>query len=250
MATTKKKANVTGKKSSSPSSTGKSKKWSWSPGSIVLSTSVGTGGNLREQNIDLVQTLVHGVYIGFCTKSWSSNEASYLFPMEKSLNDKDAGTVLAKDWKYVFGFLPRRDISIDDGTTTMKAKRGSKWDWKAVIIVKNDEDSVDKVGRHIASCFSKFTRNKEVMDSPEKYNYRQCYSNDPKPLNYYLLDLDVAKILHSLVYESGEYASKEEMFLDEEVMTAFYGSPEFGKEYLEDLTDEDWDNLLGDGQSN
>ncbi|KAL7442751.1 hypothetical protein ACHAXM_008803 [Skeletonema potamos] len=219
------------------------KKWNWSPGSRVLSTQL--KGRVREQNLDLVQTQVEGVYIGFCSKSWATGEASYLFPMEKGLNDKEGGMNLAKDWKHVFGFLPRRDISIDDGITAMKTKQGSKWDWKVVVIIINDDSSVETVGRHIANCFTKFTRNKDVMDSPEKYCYRQCFRDDPKALNHYLLDLDAAKILKNLVYESGGYASKEELLEDKEIMTAFFGTSEFGVRYLEAMEEEEWDNLLG-----
>jgi hypothetical protein len=224
--------------STSPSSP---PKWKWSAGSRVLST-IG-GSKVREQFLDLVPTQVEGVYIGFCTKSWTTGEASYLFPMEKGLNDNESGMTLAKDWKYVFAFLSRRDIDIDDGTTPMKAKRGSKWDWKVVVVVINDDSTTEIVGRHIANCFSKFTKNKNVMDSPEKYTYRQCYADNPKALNHYLLDMDVAMILKSLVYESGGYTSKKELIKDEEILTAFYGTNQFGKEYLEAMHDEDWENL-------
>ena len=226
------------KANTSPPTSPKKWKANWSPGSHILSTDV--KGKVREQNLDLVQTQVEGVFIGFCSKSWTTGEASYLFPMEKGLNDKEGGTNLSKDWKYVFGFLPRRDVSINDGITAMKAKRGSKWNWKVVVIVINDDSSVEKVGRHIANCFSKFTKNKDIMDTPEKYSYRQCYSNDPKALNCYLLDLDVAKILKSL----GGFTSKEAVIQDEKVLSAFYGTSEFGKLYLEAMEEEDWDNLL------
>jgi len=49
-----------------------------------------------------------------------------------------------------------------------------------------------------------------------------------------------AKILKSL----GGYATKEELIQDEEVLSAFYGTSEYGKFYLEDMEEENWDNLL------
>lgn len=238
--TPSKKAATSPKKSPSYSPKKKDspvKRWNLSPGRIISFDF--KGSNVREQNLDLVETLVDGVYIGFCYKSWATNEASYLFPMEKSLNNKETGEDLAKDWKYVFGILPRRDSSIDDGTTAMKAKKGSKWDWKVILVVINDGSSADKVGRHIAAGFSKLTKSTDLMDSPEKYTYRQCFSDDPKPLNHYLLDLDVAKILRAL----GGYELKEELMEEEEVLTDFYGTPEFGREFLESLAEEDWENL-------
>lgn len=253
MTNTKQNSTPRKKKGASPSSTPQmqknfsKKKWSWSPGSraVVFDDKV---GNVREQNLDLVATLVDGVYIGFCTKSWSPSEASYLYPMETALNQKDSGESLAKDWKWVFGILSRRDNGINDGTTVMKAKSGSKWPFKVIVVVINDNEdvsvSVDKVGRHIAASFTKFTKSTDLMDSPEKYTYRQCFGSNPEALNHYLLDLDVAKVLKAL---SG-YKSKEDFLMEEdEVLASFYGTSEYGREFIESLEDENWDNLLKEG---
>lgn len=231
------------KKKASSSSPSSPKKWKWSPGSRILSTDVNRT-NIREQNLDLVKTLMDGVFIGFCTKSWTTAEASYLHPMETNLNNKETGMNLAKEWKHVFGFLSCRDTSNDDGITAMKTKSGSKWDWKVIVVVINDDDeiSVNKAGRHIATCFTKFTKNKDVMDSPEKYTYRQCFSDDPKALNHYLLDMDIAKVLRSL----GGYESKDDLIQDEEVLAQSYGTAEYGKQFLEKMEEEDWNNLVAD----
>lgn len=234
------------KTSKSPSRRGSppstpTKKWKWSPGAQVLVSGGGGLSKSREQNFDLVQTQVDGLFIGFFTKAWTTNEASYLFPMEKGLNDKEAGADLAREWKYVFGFLPRRDTAIDDGITAMKTKKGSKWDWKvAIVLVDEENGTVEEAGHHIARCFSKFTKNKHMMDTPEKYTYRQCFSNAPKALNHYLLDLDIVKLVRTL----GWYESKEEMIEDEEGLVTLFGSAKDGREYVEELTDDDWEDLL------
>ena len=201
--------------------------------------------------LDLVETCVDGVFIGFCTKAWAPDESAYLFPMEKGLNDTGAGGDLAKDWKYVYSFFPRRDTVIDDGITAMKTKKGSKWEWKVVLLLIDEADtSIEKAGRHIAHCFSKFTRKEDVMENPEKYTFNKCFRNNPQALNHYLLDLDVAKVLKSLVCHQGsEYATKEDVLQDNEVMEAFFGTSEVGRAYLEDMEEEDWDFLL-DGADN
>ena len=221
------------------------KKWKWTPGSGSLVTSSG-GSKTRDMTLDLVETRVDGVFIGFCTKAWSPDESAYLFPMEKALNDTEDGGDVAKEWKYVYSFLPRRDAIVDDGITPMKTKKGSKWDWKVVLLLVDEADtSIEKAGRHIANCFTKFTRNKDVMESPERYTFNKCYRENPHALNHYLLDLDVAKVLKSLVcHKGGEYASKEDVMQDSEVMESFFGSSEVGSAYLEDMEDEDWDFLL------
>lgn len=227
------------------------KKWKWTPGSGSVVTSSG-GSRTRDMTLDLVKTRVDGAYIGFCTKGWAPDESAYLFPMEKGLNDEENGGDLAKEWKYVFSFLPRRDVIVDDGITAMKTKKGSKWDWKVVLLLVDEADtSIEKVGRHIAHCFSKFTRNKDVMENPEKYTFNKCFLDDkPHALNHYLLDLDVAKVLKTLVcYEGSEYATKEDVMQDSEVMESFFGTSEAGMAYLEDMEDEDWEFLLDGGDN-
>jgi hypothetical protein len=171
--------------------------------------------------------------------------------MEKGLNDAEAGGDLAKDWKYVYSFLPRRDTDIDDGSTAMKTKKGSKWEWKVVLLLIDEADtSIEKAGRHIAQCFSKFTRKEGVMENPEKYTFNKCFRNNPQALNHYLLDLDVAKVLKSLVCHQGsEYATKEDVLQDNEVMEAFYGTSEVGRAYLDDMEEENWDFLLDGADS-
>lgn len=219
-------------------------KWKWQPGSPVV---VSNASKPREMTLDIVATRVNGVYIGFCTKSWANDEAAYVFPFEKALNESmEDGGDLAKEWKYVYSFLPRRDTNNNDGITAMKAKKGSKWDWKVVVIIIDEEDtSIEKAGRHIAHCFSKFTKNKNVMENPEKYTFNQCFTDKPQALNHYLLDLDVVKVLKSLVCLATEdYASKNDVLQNEELMDAFFGSSESGRAHLEDMDEEDWDYLL------
>ncbi|KAL7453896.1 hypothetical protein ACHAWC_005527 [Mediolabrus comicus] len=231
-----------------PSRNGKSKclkiTYKWVPGSTVFTED----SKIRNMNLDVVKTCVNGVFIGFSTRSWAPDEPSYVFPMEKALNDSENGGALSKLWKHVFAFLPRRDTEVDDGITAMKIKKGSKWDWKVVVLVINEEDtaSITKACRHVASCFTKFTRNKELMDSPEKYTFNKYYDADPQPLNRYLLDLDVAKVLKTLVCHKGsEYKTKEDVLENEDLLQAFFGSAEAGREYLLGMEDDDWDLLLG-----
>ena len=223
--------------------------YKWTPG--LTPTVLRTDDNkIRNMNIDVVKTRVNGVYIAFCTRSWAPDEACYLFPMEKALNDTENGQELSKMWKHVLAFLPRRDRSRDDGVTAMKAKKGSKWDWKVVVLVIDEEDtaSITQACRHVASCFTKFTRNKEHMDSPEKYTFKDYFSTEPEPLNHYLLDLDVVKVLKTLVCNKfSKYKTKEDILQEEEILQAFFGSAEAGKEYLLGMEEEDWDLLVDDG---
>ena len=85
-----------------------------------------------------------------------------------------------------------------------------------------------------------------MMDSPEKYTFRQCFSDNPRALNHYLLDMDVVKVMKSLVSqgEGEENVSKEDLLEDESNMAAFFGSIAAGREYLEGIEDDDWSDLV------
>jgi len=84
------------------------------------------------------------------------------------------------------------------------------------------------------------------MENPEKYTFNQCFMDKPKALNHYLLDLDVARVLKSLVCLANDELplSKDEVLQDEELIGAFFGTSEDGRAYLEDMHEEDWDFLL------
>ncbi len=231
--------------SSAASTTNPKRKWIWSPGSRVVSTAA-ANNNVRMQNIDLYKTQVDGIFIAICSKSWAPGEASFLFPMEKELNDMVNGENVANEWEHVIGFFPRRDIIANDGITARKsAPKGSKWDWKVVAVCVNDMSSIDKVGRHIASCFSKHSK-QFSGEGHDKYVYRHCDSTDPKPLNHYLLDMDVTKILRRLVDGDDLHNSvtKDELMLQDELMQAFYGDSEYGRVYLENMDDDTWDEVV------
>lgn len=254
--TRKKKVNPV----SSPSTTKKKLVWG-SPG--VVSSAMVPYNKTKVQNIDLVKTRVNGLYIGISTKSWAPGESSFLFELEKALNDSSAnGSKLAEEWRYVFGFFPRRqwdpnvtddpDLAysdFDSMNVTMKSKEGSKWDWKVFCVWIQDPKTIDNAGKHIANSFTKFLKNKYPSDSAEKFTYRHCFSDDPKSLNYHLLDLDVAKILRHIVrhnedaYDFTVGTSKQELMEDEDLMTAFFKDYKYGKEYLAQMDDMDWENL-------
>jgi len=71
------------------------------------------------------------------------------------------------------------------------------------------------------------------------------FRDKPQALNHYLLDLDATKVLKSLVcLATEEYASKNDVLQDEELMDAFFGSSESGRAHLEDMDEDDWDYLL------
>ena len=74
----------------------------------------------------------------------------------------------------------------------------------------------------------------------QPYVFHKSNMTNPKPLNHYLLNEDVAKVLR-LIYED---SSKEELMNDEDIMQNFYGSAEVGSEYLGVVDDETWENLV------
>jgi hypothetical protein len=70
--------------------------------------------------------------------------------------------------------------------------------------------------------------------------FHKAITANPKPLNYYLLNEDVAKVMH-LIYEG---TAKEILVEDDGILSDFFGSAEKGRLFLTGMTDEAWDNLV------
>ena len=74
------------------------------------------------------------------------------------------------------------------------------------------------------------------------YVFRKAHTNDPKPVNWHLLDKDTAVILKEVYYESDKCDLEE----DEDIMIAFFGTLEHGQEVLGVHSEIAWENI-GDG---
>ena len=71
------------------------------------------------------------------------------------------------------------------------------------------------------------------------YAFRKAHTNDPKPVNWHLLDEDAAVILKQIYSES----NKRDLEEDEDIMIAFFGTLEHGQEVLGAQSETDWENM-------
>ena len=69
--------------------------------------------------------------------------------------------------------------------------------------------------------------------------FRKAHTNDPKPVNWHLLDEDAAVILKQIYSES----NKRDLEEDEDIMIAFFGTLEHGQEVLGAQSETDWENM-------
>lgn len=204
---------------------------------------VTTPDKSKAQKLDGFQTQAPGVAVMIASKPKDEPTASFIYPMEKAFNDPVDGLKLDDDpnWSGVLMFAPRRGN--EDGTTTKKTGPTYVWDWKCIVMVeKDDNDSVSMMAKRLAKAFTAFTKSKKSgMNTPEPYDFRSAFTSDPKPLNYHLLDIDCARVLRSL-YEN---YTREELAEDEDLMNGYFGGAEDGKNFLESLDEDEFEDLLG-----
>ena len=69
--------------------------------------------------------------------------------------------------------------------------------------------------------------------------FRNAHTDDPKPVNWHLLDEDAAVILKQVYSESNKCDLEE----DEDIMIAFFGTLEHGQEVLGAHSEISWKNM-------
>jgi hypothetical protein len=99
-----------------------------------------------------------------------------------------------------------------------------------------------EVGTKIAKGFTKFCYD-EKHNRPEKFVFRKVhYADEPKSLNYYLMDKDCVAILKKM-YGSDNGSTKQDLMEYGGLLTNIFGCEEKGKEVLEAVDDYIWDVL-------
>ena len=73
--------------------------------------------------------------------------------------------------------------------------------------------------------------------------FRKAHTNDPKPVNWDLLDEDAAVILRSVLKQVYSESNKCDLEEDEDIMIAFFGTLEHGQEVLGAHSEIDWENM-------
>ncbi len=120
---------------------------------------------------------------------------------------------------------------------------GSIYSWKTMITLNLTEiENHAEVGTKIAKGFTKLCLDEKHIRS-EKFVFRKVhYADEPKSLNYYLIDKDCVAMLKKM-YGSDNGSTKQDLMEDGDLLTNIFGCEEKGKEVLEAVDDYIWDVL-------
>lgn len=190
------------------------------------------------QQIDVYQTKVANVVVAVVSRPGNAPKSSFIHPFEVQFNSEENGLRLADRWK-IFGFFPRSK----DGINTLKGDPAKDYDWKAVVGSTDDfNDDAALFGKNLAKSWTSFAKNTKLsgMESPDNYVLRSTFTNEPQPLNSLLLNADCAKLLASIY---SDY-SQEELMDDDDLMAAFFGDAKTGRNYMDDIDEDEWNDLL------
>ena len=181
--------------------------------------------------IESFATAASDIIISIVSKKGSDpKQGAYMKPIVdcwKSSND------ISQDW-YIDSVLPRRDL----GNEPMKATVGRPYDWMCFVTLRgNPLETPSEIGQKLAASFTSFS-------TPEFHRSFQFVGDitgpSPGALNEYLLDTDVLIYLQKVYYG----VKKDDLFEDDEILAAFFGTPEEGRRILNGLTEEEWNGQM------
>ena len=146
--------------------------------------------------IEVYVTAVPEVSIAIAIKDTSPPGPSFLFNPMKKFNDEAHYGSLSDKWG-ITAFMDRKTPGGDDVMRYLSG--GSTYPWKTMITLNLTEiENHAEVGTKIAKGFTEFCLD-EKHNRPEKCVFRKGhYEDEPKPLNYYLMDKDCVAMLKKM----------------------------------------------------
>ncbi len=120
---------------------------------------------------------------------------------------------------------------------------GSTYPRKTIITLNLTEiKNHAEVGTKSAKGFTKFCLD-DKHNRPEKFVFREVhYANEPKSLNYYLMDKACAAMLKRM-YGGYDGSTKQDLMEYGDLLTNFFGCKDNGMEVLEAADYYTWDVL-------
>ena len=192
------------------------------------------GGNI----VDSYQTEVEEIIVHVFTRS-DKPYASFVSPMKKKL-EADPG--ISSSWNIHEWFSRRNNAQLDDNKA-MTSHPNTDYLWDVAVTYKwllEKDVGARTIGKNLADVFTEFSKDSDEIRGSQPYTFHKAITANPKPLNYYLLDEDVAKIMR-MIYEG---TAKELLMEDNDILGDFFGSAEKGKHFLAGMADEAWENLV------
>lgn len=215
-----------------------------SQGIVTSKPDTVTSSNTAVENFDVHWITKHRYQL-----SQKPPEAAFIHPMKLEYEQKK----VIDDLNVVKAIMYRRDPS-KEGQFHLIGKNGTNYRWDCLITERSTStDDAASIGKHIAAAFTKFGRDhtgkRNEAPSPEKqtefkwtqppaFVFQDDVSSDPpKPMNYFLCDIDCIKLL-KLQYS--EDNTKEVIMADDGIMTAYFGSLEEGHKALQHMSEAIW----------
>ena len=190
--------------------------------------------------IEVYVTAVPEISIAIGIKDTNPPGPSFLFNPMKKFNDEAHYGSLSDKWG-ITAFMDRKTPGGDDVMRYLSG--GSTYPWKTMITLHLTEiENHAEVGTKIAKGFTKFCLD-EKHNRRKKFVFRKVhYEDEPKPLNYYLMDKDCVAMLKKM-YGGDDGSTKQDLLEYGDLLTNFFGCEEKGKEVLEAVDDYIWDML-------
>ena len=149
------------------------------------------------QNVDVHVTLAGSVtIIVFTEPNNAASISSFVFLTVKAFNSIECWEELFKNFQIVV--FPNL-YDNEDGTAMLKVPLTYKQENKYTVAISNNDNTLIMISHYIAKCFMHITKNyvSDVKNS-EECAFQFVFNIGLNPLNYYLIDLGTAKVLHTL----------------------------------------------------
>ena len=116
----------------------------------------------------------------------------------------------------------------------------SKIPWDIFVMFHPTEASDWKqLGKNLANKLATFVDMANEYHIKVPFLLQRVVTDSPHPLNKYLLDRDVIR----LVKRSYSDSSIKDVVEDSDILECFFGSAKAGKQVLQDITEEEWEEM-------
>ena len=121
----------------------------------------------------------------------------------------------------------------------LKIQVNGTYDWKCMVILRKnkDEPSLNAIGESLARAFN--TYNKKISEK-DQFEFGEAISVDAKTLEYHVGVENTCKILRNMLRR----LNRETIIERSGSMEGFFSTVKKGVELLEQMTDEDFEDLL------
>ena len=154
--------------------------------------------------------------------------------------ESDQSKTYATDWNVLFIGPRKGKPNGNGGWDTMPKGPNSKIPWDVFVMFRPTEASDWKeLGKNLANKLTIFSELSNEYHTKIPFLLRRIVTDSPHPLNKYLLDRDVIW----LVKRSYSDSSIKDVVEESDILECFFGSAKAGKQALQDVTEEEWEEM-------